>query len=286
MPPTRFPSPVTAAVDDVGEGPVWDARRESLRWVDLEPGLMHELRDGEVLTSAAEYPVGFCLPRDRGGLLVGTPMGLFHWESGHARQVCALPSNDAAARVNDGDVDQRGRVLFGTVSPTRTGHLYRVDLDGTLTCLASGFVLSNGIGWSPDSRVLYHVDSGRHVVYASDYDLSDGSISRRRVWLRSPMSYGLPDGLAVDQQGGVWVAYWGGAAVRRYTRDGTLDLTLSLPVTQPTSVCLGGADGRTLYVTTARRGLTPSALDRQPWAGAVLAQPTDIPGLPTNRVAA
>jgi sugar lactone lactonase YvrE len=140
-----------------------------------------------------------------------------------------------------------------------------------------GISVSNGIGWSPDCSALYHVDSARRRVDVYDFDAVAGTVAGRRAVVAVPAELGAPDGLAVDAEGGLWVALWGGSAVHRYGPDGALEERLELPVTNVTSCCFGGSDLKTLYVTTAARGAAG-----EPLAGALFAYRPGVRGLPAT----
>jgi SMP-30/Gluconolactonase/LRE-like region len=135
------------------------------------------------------------------------------------------------------------------------GALDRLELDGSCTRVLTGLTNSNGIGWSPDGATMYLADSGTGRVEAFDFDGGSGDISRRRTLVRIEQPGVAPDGLTVDEDGGIWVALWGGGAIQRYAADGSLLTTVRLPVERPTSCAFGGSDRATLFVTTARAGL-------------------------------
>jgi sugar lactone lactonase YvrE len=161
------------------------------------------------------------------------------------------------------------------------GSLYRLELDGSCTSVLTGLTISNGIGWSPDGTTMYLNDSGTACVYAFRFDGPTGAISERRTLVHIDQPDVAPDGLTVDDQGGIWVALWGGAAVNQYRPDGILKASVTFPVDRPTSCAFGGPDNATLFVTTAREGLDKAALARQPDAGRVLAiEGLSVRGLP------
>ncbi|MFE0147540.1 SMP-30/gluconolactonase/LRE family protein [Nonomuraea sp. NPDC059007] len=149
-------------------------------------------------------------------------------------------------RFNDGAVDPWGHFWIGTMCTDRPGAaaLYRVAPDGRTTTELTGVTCSNGLGWSPDHRTMYYVDTPSRTLDA--FDVHDGRVTGRRVVAQ--VRGGLPDGLAVDEDGCVWVAVWDGAAVHRYTPEGRLDTVVETPCARPTSCAFGGG---TLYVTTA-----------------------------------
>jgi sugar lactone lactonase YvrE len=195
--------------------------------------------------------------------------------------------------LNDGKADSRGRMWVGSRSRThgsRDGRIHRLDPDGSITTFEGDFQIANGMGWSPDERTFYAVDSIDSLIYAYDFDLDAGTIAGRRVFAEIPYELGLPDGLAVDAEGGVWLALCFGGAVQRFAADGSLDLVIEMPVAAVTSVAFGGHDLSTLYITTGRlrdipmvheRGLVPA--DHQPGAGDVYAYAAGVRGLPMHR---
>jgi sugar lactone lactonase YvrE len=163
------------------------------------------------------------------------------------------------------------------------GSLYRLAPGGPLERVISGTTISNGMGWSLAGDRMYFIDSPTRRVDALDFDAATGEVSGRRPFAEIDRPGWLPDGLTVDAEGGVWVCFFGGGALRRYAEDGTLAAEVRLPVTNPTSPVFGGADLRTMYVTSARHHLTPEQLAAEPLAGAVLALEPGVAGLPGNR---
>jgi sugar lactone lactonase YvrE len=157
---------------------------------------------------------------------------------------------------------------------TRAAALYRLDADLAVRRMLPGVSVSNGIGWSPEGDTLYHVDSPRRRVDVYDYDGAAGAIAGRRAVIPVAAELGLPDGLAVDAEGGIWVALWGGGAVQRYSSDRSPDARIELPVANVTSCCFGEADLATLFVTTAARGAGNEAL-----AGSLFACRPGVRGL-------
>lgn len=167
------------------------------------------------------------------------------------------------------------------------GHdtLYRLDPDGALHAKETGFHVCNGMGWSPDSTRFYLTDSGSRTVFVYDFDLPHGELSNKRVLKTFDATDGKPDGLAVDAEGYLWCAMWDGGALIRLAPDGHLDRRIALPVPRPTSCAFGGDDMKTLYVTTARFGLTEAQRLAAPLSGSVLCLAVDIPGTPVGSFA-
>ncbi|MFN2150563.1 MAG: SMP-30/gluconolactonase/LRE family protein, partial [Anaerolineales bacterium] len=188
-------------------------------------------------------------------------------------------------RFNDGKCDRSGRFWAGTMdegNPNTRGALYRLDPSGDCQIMQAGIGISNGLGWSPDNRIMYYTDSIKHQIYAYDFDLQSGTIRNRRVFAETPQEY-VPDGLAVDAEGHIWSAKWDGWKVVRYAPDGSVDSEIELPVQRPTSCTFGGPELKHLYITSARDGLTAQELARQPEAGNILVLETSTHGLPEPR---
>jgi sugar lactone lactonase YvrE len=163
--------------------------------------------------------------------------------------------------------------------------LYRIRPNEPPEAVIAGTTISNGIGWSPEGDRMYFVDSTTQRVDVLDFDPATGAVARRRPAIDVDPRDGLPDGLAVDEDGAIWLCLFGGGQVRRYAPDGRLLAVASLPVTNPTSVAFGGDDGATLFVTTARHRLSASQRRAEPLAGAVLAVRPGVRGVPTGRFA-
>jgi sugar lactone lactonase YvrE len=269
-----------AAPLELGEGPVWDAAREELVWVDIDRGLVHRRSRGRADdTVDVGQPVGCAVPRAGGGLALALRdgFGLLDACGGAARLVAPVEHGRRDTRMNDGACDSRGRFWAGTMSlagDTRTAALYRLDPDLSVTRALPGISVSNGIGWSPDESTLVHVDSPRRRMDLYDFDPDRGTVAGRRAVIPVDAALGTPDGLAVDAEGGIWVALWGGGAVLRYSPDGGVDQRIEIPATNVTSCCFGDADLGTLYVTTAARGAA-----HEPLAGALFACRPGITGL-------
>jgi sugar lactone lactonase YvrE len=269
-----------AAPAELGEGPVWDAERGELIWVDIDRGLVHRRAGGRRdMTLSAGQPVGCAVPRAAGGLALALRDGFGLVDPGtqEPRLVAPVERERADTRMNDGACDARGRLWAGTMSlrgDTRGAALYRLDPDLTVRRMLPGVSVSNGVGWSPEGDTLYHVDSPRRRIDVYDYDEAAGAIAGRRAVIPIAPELGLPDGLAVDAEGGIWVALWGGGAVQRHLPDGSLGARIELPATNVTSCSFGDADLATLYVTTAARDAAG-----EPLAGSVFACRPGVRGL-------
>lgn len=193
-----------------------------------------------------------------------------------------------ALRMNDAKCDPAGRLWGGTMTVERRQGacaLYRLDPDGTVTTALDGVTLSNGLGWSPDGRTMYYIDTPLRTVDAFDFDVDTAMLTQRRTVVQVEDGAGNPDGLTVDADGCLWVALAHGSAVRRYTPAGRLDAVVPMPVRKVTSCTFGGSGLDQLFVTTACAGLSEQDLVAEPLAGAVLCCDVGTPGLPADRFA-
>jgi sugar lactone lactonase YvrE len=251
--PTRMPGPVAT----VAEGPVWDDADQSLYWVDIPPGLVHRMDSGGSFTTwDLGQPAGAVVPRASGGLVVAVKDGFVALEpaTGEVTPLAAVEQDRPGNRMNDGACDRAGRFFAGTMAEDERpgqGTLYRLDPDLTVTTLVTGVGISNGLGWSPDERLMYYIDSQDHQVDVFDYDPATGQIDGRRPFAAVGGGDVVPDGLAVDAEGGVWVAVWGGGVVLRHDPSGRLVEALELPAARVSSCAFGGPGLDRLFITTA-----------------------------------
>jgi sugar lactone lactonase YvrE len=287
-------SAVTVALDShdqLGEGPFWDARHDELLRVDITNGRVHGWSPATGTAWCREHDgeVSAVVPRAhaRGWLLAVGRRLLLH-DGDRADVLASVDGDQPDIRFNDCKCDPQGRLWAGTMSKDGSpgaAALYRLTPAAGLELVVAGTTISNGLGWSPAGERMYFIDSPTQRVDVFDFDTRTGSIADRRTFAGIDPSDGLPDGMAVDAEGGVWVCLFGGAEVRRYRDDGKLDAVFGLPVTNPTSLAFGGPGLRTMYITSARHRLSADQLAAEPLAGAVLAMEPGVAGLPGNRFA-
>lgn len=277
------------ARDELGEGPAWHEAKGALLWVDIIRSRLYHCELGTGTSGPTPrvlelgQAVSAALPRSNGGTVVAVDDGLQLLDAAwdlelHVPVETGIPDN----RLGDMGVDPRGRLWFGTLDRDLTagrGALYRLDPDRTVTKILDRTSIANGVGWSPDGTLMYFADSATGRIDVLDYDVSKGSAADRRPWVSIDHADGLPDGLAVDSAGGVWVALWGGGQVRRYAADGILSAVIPLPVRNVTSCCFGGASLSRLFITTARVEMTERMLRAEPLAGSVFVVDTAFRGL-------
>ena len=233
---------------DVGEAPHWDEPTKTLLFVDLTGGSVfrYDQAGAELTSFSVGQEVGAVVPRRGGGLVLAVRDGIaVASDRGEGFELAAPVERDIPGnRMNDAKCDPAGRLLAGTTAFDFTPHsagLYRVEPDWSFRQLVGDATQSNGIAWSPDGSQLYFIDSATQGVDVFDYDTGTGSISNRRRLVTIERTHGVPDGMTTDSQGNLWVACFGGAAVRCFSPAGEqLDKVL-FPVTQVTSCTFGGA---------------------------------------------
>ncbi len=280
----------------LGEGPTWSAAEGCLIWTDVPAYRVHRwfpASGRHDVFATPEMVISLAL-RASGGLIAATTSGVELWDpdTGLRLRLAAPEADLAGNRSNDGKCDRRGRFWLGTMGnnlnpdgtgkdlPGRTGHLYRIDADGTATRMDGPFGICNTLAWSPDDRTMYFGDS-LAGIYAYDFDLDRGRISGRRPFaMTDDPALGVPDGSTIDAEGYLWNCRWGGGCVLRWAPDGTLDRRIDLPCAEVTSAAFGGPDLDVLYVTTARHGLDAAALAEQPQAGGLFAIDAGVRGIP------
>jgi D-xylonolactonase len=244
----------------LGESPVWDPESGMLHWLDLaRPGMnsMH-VGTGRVFGHAIETraPLGALVRSTRAGcLLLARRDGivLVDLESMVERTVAHPLAGRMGLAYNDAGTDNQGRLWVGTAELTETrpdAVLFKLESDGSSTIAESGFTVSNGPAFSADGATMYVSDTlaGRVLTYDVD---ADGTLRNKRVFVQLDETEGIPDGLAVDVEGGIWIAHWGGSRITRWTPDGTLSETILVPTPNVTSMAFAGEGMATLFITTA-----------------------------------
>jgi len=244
--------------DRCGESPLWDAKSRRLYWNDMNASRVfsfdHATGKFESLANHGLNAAGMAL-NEGGGLVFAGTSGLHLWRSSGESHPLLTEHEGETLNFNDILADPSGRLYAGTwywgaEEYEKTGKLYLIDPDGTISIQDEGIELSNGLGLSPDAQTLYYADSTARKIYAYDVKPS-GALSNRRVLVDVPLSEGMPDGLTVDSQGFVWSAQWYGSCVVRYDPDGKVERRIQVPAAQVTCMAFGGPDLDELYITTA-----------------------------------
>jgi sugar lactone lactonase YvrE len=269
-----------------GEGPFWDAGNDRLLLVDMLAGAVvavdadgrtqrHQLA-GVAAALRARRNGGYVLAAENRFVLLGPDL----------TEQAQLPPvfDDPSVRMNDGGCDPQGRFYCGTMAYDSTpgaGTLYRLDADGSVHVTLRDVTISNGLQWNAAGDTVFYNDTPTGRVDRFDFDPESAAFTARRTFTEIAGG-GQPDGMAVDEEDGLWVALWGGGAVHRYDAAGRLDLKVDLPVSQVTACAFGGPERRTLFITTSRDGVDP---DEQPEAGAVFRYEAGVRGAPQHAYA-
>jgi len=281
---------VVRGSDQLGETPLWCERERKLWWLDIERPRLQSFDPSSGAHRIVPFDhaafLGSLALGDEGSQLLALDLALHRRATSGELSMFARVEQGLDNRLNDGRVDARGRLWIGTMDNQLhrpNGALYRVDPDGSVHRMLDGVIVSNGITFSPDGDTLYFTDTRRHTTWRFDLDLDDGRLSDRRVFADHSATRERPDGACVDAEGCIWIASFAGRRVVRYRPDGTIDLTVPMPVTNPTCVCFGGDGQRTLYVTTAAKFLTLEQSAAEPLAGSLFAVDGIGQGLPEHR---
>jgi sugar lactone lactonase YvrE len=272
---------------DVGEAPHWDERAKTLLFVDLTGGVVFRYgQSGEQLGSfSVGQEVGAVVPRRGGGLVLAVRDGIaVASDTGEGFELAAPVERQITGnRMNDAKCDPAGRLFAGTTAFDFAPHsaaLYRVEPDWSFERVVRDVTQSNGIAWSPDGSRMYFIDSATQGVDVFDYDASSGSAVGRRRLVTIERALGVPDGMTVDNRGNLWVACFGGAAVRCFSPEGEQLGQVLFPVSQVTSCVFGGPGLADLYVTSAAYRLSTGQLKKEPHAGATFVCRPGAVGMP------
>jgi sugar lactone lactonase YvrE len=269
---------------ELGEGALWVERDSAVWFLDIKGRRAHRWNPAtaELRSWAAPEQVGFLAPVRGGGFIAGLKTGLHHFDpqSSEFAHLTTVEPDHPGNRLNDGSVSPEGELWFGSMDDAESepsGALYRLDRDGRCVVLDKGYVIGNGPAFSPDGRVFYHTATSCKTVFAFDRP-EPHTLTGKRVFVQIESGAGHPDGTAVDQEGCVWIALYGGWGVRRYSPQGELLTTVRLPCANVTKIAFGGPDLRTAYVTTAWKGLPPEQRAAQPLAGDLFSFEAPAPG--------
>jgi sugar lactone lactonase YvrE len=283
------PELILDAHSELAEGPVWLESTGELLWVDVEPGDVHWLDPGTGADRSQNVgaAVGAAVPDRRGGVVVALPRRIARLAAGATAPEVIVPiPDDPDIRMNDAACDRRGRLFVGSMPEDEgspRGKLYRIDESLQAEIVLDGSTISNGIDWSPDDTRMYYIDSATRRIDVLDFDIATGAATRRRpLHVLADDDPGLPDGMCVDADGGLWVALWGGSRVLGITPDGDVHTRIELPTQQITSVAFGGAGLRTLFITSAAYGLSAEVLAAEPHAGGIFAADVGVAGWPAT----
>jgi sugar lactone lactonase YvrE len=265
-----------------GEGAFWDPAVGALRYVDMFRGDVVTLQAGRSTRTHVGDVAALVRARAAGGYVVATEQGfaLLDADLRVDREVRAFELADI--RMNEGACDATGRLYCGSMAydlRPHHGKLYRLDTDLSIHVVLERVSVPNGLVWASDGGTAFHADTVEGRVNAYEVDVATGAFGASSVFIDFALLPGAPDGMAMDEEGGLWVAMWQGGAIRRFDATGRHTDAIPTGVSNPTSCAFGGADGRTLYITTSRDGLGGRT---EPHAGQVLAVEVGVRGAPVH----
>ncbi|SFQ55215.1 SMP-30/gluconolactonase/LRE family protein [Parafilimonas terrae] len=258
----------------LGEGPVWDAASNSILWLDILKGEIHQFNTNtkQHSTFATGQMIGCIVPREQGGFIAGLEngIGFIDIEKKEVKHIIH-PEEGLNNRFNDGKGDAAGRFWLGSMSKTEEenmGNFYMVDTDLSIHKKLENVSISNGLAWNADNTILYYINTPTNYIFAFDFDIETGAIDNQRVVVDLTHEKGFADGMTIDEEGMLWVAFYDGWRVARYNpATGDLLQQIDLPVANVTCCTFGGAGLTDLYITTASKNMSNEALEQQPHAG-------------------
>lgn len=268
----------------LGESPAWDAKTQTLYWIDV---LERRVYAGAKPILQLDTYAGCLAPRKDGGLVIAQRSGIWALAPNmkKLRKLRSPRREPPNNRFNDGKCDPRGRFVAGTMDHAEkedSGALYSLAPEGgQVRRLLRRVRISNGLAWAPDGKTLYFIDTPTRQLLAFDYDLDTGRIANARVIITMDKSFGFPDGMTSDTDGNLWIAMWGGARVSQWKPDGTLLAQFGVAARNVTSCVFGGPAMNELFITTALVGMDAAAFKKFPQAGGVFRMETNVTGMPT-----
>lgn len=270
----------------LGEGPLWDAEKKSLWWINIFEGELFcfHPESGENTQYKMGQQIGTVVLQESGGVAVALENGFYSFdpESSELTAIADPESDKPGNRFNDGKCDPAGRFWAGTmekVEEQATGALYCLEGSGACECKETGIFISNGIVWTADQKTMYYIDSPTRKVDAYDYDVDSGQITNRRTAFEIPEGMGYPDGMSIDADNNLWIAMWAGWGVVKFDpKNGEVLEKIELPVANVTACAFAGDDLNELYITTARKGNSEEELAKQPHAGSLFHAKVDVIG--------
>lgn len=274
----------------LGEGPVWHPIHQKLYWVDIEKKELHTLEPDTRQHTIWPAPkrVSAVVPAKNGNLILALQGEIVEMDlaSGAFKTLVELESYLPDNRCNDGKCDAAGRFWVGTMNVDcnlHEGSLYCIDQTYHITKVLENLTIANGMGWSPDGDKMYFIDSHDHNVKSFQFKKDRCALVDGQIIFGFDNKNELPDGMCVDAEGMLWIAFWGGSRVGRYDpATGSQLAEILIPATQVTSCCFGGEDLKTLFITTARQGLSQAEIDQYPLSGSLFASRVQVRGSQTN----
>lgn len=276
--------------NDLGEGSVWDHINEELIWVDYYSGNIcnfHVNSQKYTAVSIAET-VMVAIPTNRNNWIVAIDKNVSIYDPRKKQLIkeVTIQENKPNNRLNDGKCDAENRLWIGTMSKaadTAVGALYKVNADLSYEKMDEPFIIPNGIAWNKENTVMYVVDSMLKKIFRYDFDLEKGTIHNKTVLIDTSTENGLPDGMTIDEEDNLWVAFWQGQSVIQHdTNTGKVLDRISTPTVIPSSCCFGDEDLSTLYITSCRKHATAENIEKFPLAGGLFSIRPGVKGMITQ----
>lgn len=278
-------------IADLGEGAIWDHKEQKFHWIDIEGGKIFTFDplNDHIRTIPIGQRIGTVVPSTKEGyLIVALQNGIYSLdlESEALDLITDAPFDSAVVRFNDGKCDPAGRLWVGSMAldaAPNAAALYRLERSGSITQVLDNITTSNGICWSADNKTMYYIDTPTQVVQAFDYDQSTGVIKNGHVVIDLKEEPGSPDGMAIDEDGKLWIALYGGSCVVCCDPDtGKFINKVNVPAKNVTSCAFGGRDLTTLIITTASIRMTEKEQQNYPHAGSVFAATPGVKGVKSS----
>ena len=273
-----------------GEGAIWNSFTNTLFWVDIDGQRLLEWNPATQKNREwhFEKKISTVVPESAQTVVftLSDEVVRFNIETGESKQLLSIDTNGNAVRFNDGKCDPAGRLWVGTMVMQGTpgsGILYRMDAGATP--MERGINCSNGIVWTKDKRTMYYTDTPTCEIVAYDFNLKAGTISNRRVVITIPDGIGYPDGMAIDKNDMLWIAHWGGGGVYHWNpKTGELIGKIGVPAPNITSCAFGGEKLDTLFITSARGGMSKEQLEKYPLSGSLFYYVPGTTGVEVNNI--
>jgi sugar lactone lactonase YvrE len=266
----------------LGEGPIWDAKTQTLYWVDILEKRIYA--DNELFAQLDDL-IGCIALTKNGHFILGKRASFLDFDPVTGKETVLYQLNESVDnRINDGKCDPAGRFIAGTMDMKETnasGNLYLFD-NQNIKSIFNNVTISNGMAWSPDYKTFYYIDTPTCEIKAFEYDVKTGELGNSRVAIRIPKSLGWPDGMTSDMQGNIWIAMWGGAQVTKWNpQKGELLETISVPALHTSCPVFGGKNMNELFITSARYAMSEEDIKKYPLSGGLFKVITDVEGMPS-----
>lgn len=275
----------------LGEGAFWNYKTNELYWIDIDGKQLHIYSPKENTDKSLKMPcrIGTVVPSEtHNKAIVALEDGVYITDTTteELTKFSEVETDNFNTRLNDGKCDPNGNLWVGSLDTKFTNPiagLYKVDAKGIHTKMAGNITISNGIVWSKDTKTMYYIDTSTNAIKAYDFNVNNSTISNERIAVTIDKKHGQPDGMAIDENGMLWVGMWLGKAVAQFNpKTGELVSKIEVPALNVTSCAFGGKDLKTLYITTARVETTEEQLKEFPLAGSIFKVDMPVKGLKSN----